>query len=380
MAVKGIATGVVVVPILLLIVALALVNLDLTIRWEAKTTQEANIQATTYAMWNALKGAEMYMDLSTDYSVYQGCYDALRWGGFTEEGKNWSNNKDSSEVPPDEAIFKRNLETLIKRYMDRYTDDGYVFFEKYRVNSSEGDELPDIIIGDFELTMDKISFHAENEEDMQIKEQLISSFEEIDLRGDFSTDKEYEIPCLDIFMIGVTEHDIVQPLLEEMVKAEVDRWPKVNEKTYDPCGSDEDIIEEVRNEMFFEVAKELLIIDSTPSYKVYPSKDEAIEAAEERIAIYIGVDLSNEFMSRFRDSEYLIVPETEITVDIFPSCNRVGEDGTSCTYHCDIEYNTIAALRTRIMERERQYYPVAPSGLPEFDSMQLVITDRFVYK
>ena len=119
-------------PLILLAAIFAVISTDVTFIWEARTVEEANVQATVYTMWNALQAADLYDSISIDYSIYQACYDILKRGGFKEEGKYWSNSEDETEKPPTEEEFKTEFQELVQEYLNRYTLNDYDFFEIYR--------------------------------------------------------------------------------------------------------------------------------------------------------------------------------------------------------------------------------------------------------
>lgn len=382
MGVKGVS-AVIVIPLILLAIVFAIVSTDVTFFFEKGVTKEANIQATTYTMWNALQAADFYEDISLDYAAYQACYDILRRGGFREDNRNWSNSGDATETPPGDDEFKSWLFSLVQEYVNRYTDRPYNFVEGYNVTSESSQTLPDIRITFFDINYEDFKISAESVENMFIRNEIEGYNEDIVLKKGFEAEKTYEIPCFGLFYWAKNNnHEEIKVILKEEVEKEIQSWPLYNEKQYsESCDFTENRIDEVRNEIFYEVVKDILAPEIPmggyvpPEINKYESIQESVDKIKSNIDIGISVAIYNIDMSVYR---YYVVPHTESEIFINPKC-IAEENSEGCYYSCDFEYNAAVTLKTEFHQDEEVYYPVAPDKFPEFDTMKLIITDRMTY-
>lgn len=384
--------GVVAIPLILLAISVLIVSSDITFFWEEGTVKEANIQATMYTMWNALQAAELYEDISIDYSVYQACYDLLRWGGFTEENKNWSNffNGKEHENPPDEEQFKKNLFQLVQEYINRYTGKPYYFVEGYNVTSSGSYSIPDIKFISFNVEVLYISLSAASKDSLYIKNELNKFKEEIVLRKDFQTTKRYDMWCLGLFSWGKRDHEEIKPILRDNVTKEMEFWPTRNEKTFDePCSETEKRLSDIENQLFHEKTWQFFIDPNAglgeylrERLKEISNWQGSIERAENRIMQNIQKSVSNSLsLLNYDGLVYTLTPNFEFDVKIDPDCrgDKIERD-TKCEYTCNFNYNVNVTLNTHLMKKEPEYYPVASNKYPIMDTMYLVMSDRVAYK
>ncbi len=358
-------SGIIAFVFILLLVVIVFVGTNTTMFWEKGSIKHANVQANLYGMWSALQAADLYINTSIDYSVYQACYDVLRWGGFAQDNKNWSNwNGEEHETPPSEDVFKQNFKELLDKYIKRYTNQQYNFMDNYNVSSVESGHLPDVEIS-ADIGASGISISATAKDKMYITNTNNEFMEKIVLMKGFATQKHYDIPCFNIFLWGEAQHEDVVNKFREVVNEEMKKWPEKNTETYhDKCDANLD------NKIFYDAAKDLLI-----------SRDDAIKAAEEKIRTDITSEISNYIIMKNRpDSSYFIESEPKITVTIDLNC-QAEKTVNGCDYRCTkFKYKILAILKTKIRSSVDKYYPVSSKGYPEFDTMHLVMTDVVSYE
>jgi hypothetical protein len=387
MGMKGIS-GILATVFVLLVVVLVVVSTDVVLILQEGTTKNANIQATIYTMKNTMDAAELYMNISLDYSVYQACYVILRWGGYKEDNKNWSNTEDSSEEPPTDEQFKERLQELIQRYMNRYTSKSYNFMDQYNASTQDSNSLPEIRFTSFDADYTDLSFTVESEDKIYLRETIDEYKEEIILVKDFNTERIYDIPCFGLFSWGKNNHDDIKSVVTQEVTSETEKWPTGNpaERSYTgSCGT-----REIADRMFHEVAEDLI---EEPDFGIPEGIyfegepwENALQKGEDRIKDDLESSLFSAIfaLNELSIQSYVMSPAIDVVVDIIPNCQEEERDG-SCYYSCTkFEYVIETQVRTNLAEKidennELRYYPVSIKGYPDFGRMQLTITDRIDY-
>jgi hypothetical protein len=384
---KGVSS-IIMVPLILLVAVLVIVSSGVVFFWDKGVVKEADIQSTLYTSWNALQAADLYVSTSVDYSVYQACYDILRWGGFKENGKNWSNiyGGTEHETPPTSDEFLARFKELAKDYTNRYMRGPYMFIEDYNVTAQGSSSLPRLRLDSFKAGLLETSLSASAGSPLYIKRTLNDYMEEIVLEKNIAFDKVYRIPCLGLFAWGTSEHENAKKALKDGVTQEMDKWPaKSAEKTYaGTCAATEAVLQDVQDELFYDLAKDILPAPSGQSLYFQEEKPRepewsgSVAKGESAIRVRISNAVTKTVSEQNREFlMYVIKPQPDISVEINADCTA--EDTSSgCKYSCRFGYLIAATLETAISQKEQKYYPVASAGYPEMDVMNLIMTDRVV--
>ena len=334
MGVKGMS-GILATVFVLLVVVLVIVSTNVIFSGEKGLTKNANIQATIYTMKNSMEAADLYTKVSMDYSVYQACYDMLRWGGFEESNKNWSNSQDKSESPPTNDKFKQRLQELTQRYMNRYTRYAYYFMDDYNVTSQYSSSLPEVIFTGFVVDYLDLTISAKGEKEMYIRKTIDEYKEEIIIINRFHEDKHYDIPCLGLFTWGKSNHEDIKTAANQEIATELEKWPTRNDRERSYTGSCDG--RNVADRLFYEVAEDLI---KEPEFDIPygitmagEEWENAIELAEKKMQESLENSIFSAVfgLNNFNLYTYVMSPEIEVDVNILPNCQEEERDG-ECYY------------------------------------------------
>ncbi len=145
------------------------------------TVQKASLQSDIYTMGHALDAAELYMEASLDYSVYQACHDTLLLGSSLEQKS--------------EEDFNSEMQDKVQEYYSRYLHAGFSFLNGYSVSlPASGVSLSG--------QSDAFSANVTSMEEMTTT-SLVKSGESVTLRAGAEFTRDYYIPCYSVYHKGV---------------------------------------------------------------------------------------------------------------------------------------------------------------------------------
>lgn len=195
---------------------------------EEVTSTEVKIRIDSYTMNNALDGARIYLQSALDYSVYQGCYDVLKNGGwgeipednlFTYSGGDYALWWDSSRTvnPQGGSGFESELKEGIRSVLNGYTRMGFTFLDQYPV-----------VLQDYSaLTLERggFGFRVSGSSGNLVITKTGETFgEEIRIERNSDISEDYDLDCFGVFEKGSEVNNEVSGNLDSIVSNEMVVW------------------------------------------------------------------------------------------------------------------------------------------------------------
>lgn len=190
---------------------------------EINIREKAEIQMNTYTMKNAMDAARLYASTALAYSIYQGCYELLRKGGWKDIPDTsrykigdiiygmWYDSENPEVKPPDEdpecSWFASNLESLVEEKFRIYTQGTYNFLEDYRVH------FPKYTIKINDIGNEFVDIEASGNSNLWIESQEGN----IHLETSSGVGGVYRIDCCGVYKEGIRKNsEIIEDLKNEL--------------------------------------------------------------------------------------------------------------------------------------------------------------------
>ena len=124
--------------------AIVLTAVDFNLPWIQGRTYNLLFQEKIFTIDNALDGAELYLETSSLYSVYQACHDSLK----------------NPSVDPLE--FRSAVSTRIQTHMNKYSESQFIFFDEHAINLPQYTVEYDDATKTFILNAEKIVYEIDD--------------------------------------------------------------------------------------------------------------------------------------------------------------------------------------------------------------------------
>lgn len=214
---------------------------------------ELPMSIDAYSMQNALDASETYMDAAASYSIYQACYDNLRQAGWRELAKAPYTEKvviGGKSYGPIRTIeeFNDDLAATILDHINTYSSYGYEFFETYKVDMPEYNDVT--VTG----SSDSIEIQANSPDKLKICKPESCKLEEEAKNGDSDNmnvpdnipglneqevkpnfrelvilekpsdiSKTIQTPCYGLYEQAIQQSKELEDAINELLKMELDR-------------------------------------------------------------------------------------------------------------------------------------------------------------
>ncbi len=325
------------------------------------------IKLNTYEMSNALDAAESYMGAAFRYSIYQACYDILKNGGWYRiPQKNqkdghavWYNSEDSNVNPPEEQEFTDSLGSIIKSYLNVYTEGCRAWKSCYEFMGKYGVYLPEYIA----IGIDGDKYSASAGESISVKKIILERNESIFLEKDSSLETSVDIDCSGIYEKAKEIYPSISPVLESILQTGFENLKTEYSQT---------LSNEIPNPTLERIA------DSVFANNVGRQINDEEEDIENMLR-----GLISEVFTQSTDGDYLIEYDIhELVFDVMPvSCPESMNDAGDITYTCTFDYMVSASLKVTITNtNSERKFPVYDGSHVTFDSMSIIFLIRDVEK
>ncbi|MBI4181477.1 MAG: hypothetical protein HY520_00720 [Candidatus Aenigmarchaeota archaeon] len=183
----------------------------------------AHLTRDTYSLANAVEYGKLVADQSFSYAYYQGCWDVLQTGGYSEvpeerrEG-NLALWYDNSGYPPPHAIDE--LGKVVGTHLNRYMGGGFTYLQNRLVRPPTTYQVT------FSQTAQGLRGSADSADAILVERAVPSRGEHALLLGDSRLMRTFPMHCIDLLEGEWRLGRGVGTQVKRLVVQEANAWPK----------------------------------------------------------------------------------------------------------------------------------------------------------